>query len=231
MQKNMWILAGILLVLSACNDNKNTKETDSSLEEATKQLPQQATTEKAKVTASLERPDTVIYSKDSLQYLVFDSFELVSYQVAADTLQLVSTSNFLYYPFGRYSAISAFKAKNPLFTFVKETDPTDNTVNLYRGIYDNNFIKLFLDDEKGALEVVSGRVNDSKIRLNEGILVGMKKREFFSRIFKKPSIIEKADIKVVELISGLEGIHHYYTFRNDTLARIDFNTNYQFNKL
>lgn len=225
MHKNIFASVITSLALSACNSHNEAIVNQSDSKEQVSQRPENSSTPSAP-----DADGAIIYSDDSLQYLALDSFELVSYQIVSDTLQLVSTNNFLYYPLGKLHTISSLKTKYPSIILKKEIDLFDNTADIYRATLDDSFIKIFLDDEKKTLEIVSGIIISPKIIINDNIKIGMKKRGFFTCFFSKPSSVEKKDIKVVELISGLDGIRHYYTFQGDTLVKIEFDTDYQFDK-
>lgn len=217
----------VSLLFGACN---NSSETSSDRLSA-KAIDSPRHNVAASPNRAAELADTISYSSDSLQYLALDSFELVTYELATDTLKLVSTSNFLYYPFGSFSSVSALKKAGLKFAFQQESDASDTSVQIYRATFANSFVKLFQDDEKKKLEIVSGRILNKEIKLINGIRIGTSKRSFFSSFFKKPSTIEKTDHKVIELISGLDGIRHYYAFKNSVITSIKFDSDYQFNKL
>jgi|GEM_PF-895906 len=213
MRTNVFGFALLLSALGACT---STPETG------------QVTAPAAESPAAAGRAD-VAYSPDSLQRLAQRSFELVEYHVRADTLQLVSTSDFLFHPFGRLATIQEFQRQNPAWSFQKVTDPADAAAVLYRCAYNNSWLKLFADGEKKALEIVAGHVTTLEAPLANRVVVGMSKREFFATFLRQPSTLE-AGSRVVELESGLDGIRHYYTFQQDKLTSIDFDSDYQFSK-
>lgn len=233
MSKHPFALLLAIYLLSACSSHP-----DSAAQRgATEQAPADST----RLVAAAGQPSTisdgnmnaadpVAYSSDSLQYLARESFELLSYRTTPDTLQLISTSPFLFYPFGKHATVTSFKKQYPAFVLKRKTDAFDASAVLYRGTAANDFVKLFMDDEKKTLEIVSGKVLGPELHLINGIAVGMSERAFFKLFFKQPSIIEKSGARVVELISGLDGIQHYYVFQSGVLMRIEFDTNYQFNK-
>ena len=169
-------------------------------------------------------------SSDSLQQLALDSFELIDCRPTPDTLYLVSTSDFLFYPFGSTSTLKAFGQRYSEFTFQPETDPADPTVRLYRGTLPGGFVKLFADDDKQDLALVAGRLTAPGLRLANGLTVGMAQRAFFATFFREPPRAGLLAPKVVTLVSGLDGIRHYYSFTDGRLARIEFDSDYQFNK-
>lgn len=224
MRQNICVLVMALTIVSACNSRPEAVTSNSLPEERASSSPEQN-----QASSAASSPTTgSTYAGDSLQHLALSSFELVSYRQTNDTLQLVSTSDFLYYPFGNSSTIQAFRQKHPTWTFAKETDRTDPTAILYRGTTRNGFIKLFADSEKKSLEIVAGDLSGPGIKLANGLAVGATRTAFFMPFFNQPATLPHS--RVVALISGLDGIRHYYTFRADTLARIVFETDYQFDK-
>ena len=230
MSKHVFSLLVALLPLSACDQRKPANEPEAAPQPSFREPPAKPVPEQSAPSTQDERAASINYSKDSLQYLALDSFELLTYRETTDTLQLVSTSPFLYYPFGEFPSLPAFQKNFPLLAFKRKTDQSDTSAKIYRGVFKSTFIKLFLDEEKKALEVVSGHIFTSEVKLVNGIATGMKKRAFFARFFKKPSTVEQNTQQVVELVSGLDGIRHYYTFKDDTLEHIHLDTDYQFDK-
>lgn len=223
MSKLAFALIMVLLLLSACNGRDESAIHQTSPRKIKPPIPTEVTDQAV--------ANTVTYSSDSLQYLARENFELLTYRTTPDTLQLVSTSSFLFYPFGHLATVTAFQRRQPKLTLTQESDGIDTSVRLYRGTFKNSFVKLFLNKEKNAIEMVSGHLYGPEIKLVNGIEVGMSKRNFFAIFFKKPAAIEKGNVNVIELISGLDGIQHYYIFRNNVLERIEFDTDYQFSKL
>ena len=132
----------LVLILSACNSRPDTvvQRAVAKPESAASPDPLAATgqsgTNSAATTAAA---DTVAYSGDSLQYLARPSFELLSYRLTPDTLQLISTSPFLYYPFGKQASVASFKKQYPSFVFKRQTDSFDSSAVLYRGVAPNGF--------------------------------------------------------------------------------------------
>ncbi|KAA8482591.1 hypothetical protein BDE36_4384 [Arcticibacter tournemirensis] len=174
--------------------------------------------------------ETAVTLKDSLKNLAKKDFELVELSTKGDTLNIVSTSAFLYYPLGKFRSIDDFSKTFKNLNVTTEHDVTDSSIVLNRASGDGCFIKLFKDSEKNALEIVSGRIINDQVKLVNGIGTGMNKVDFLKIFFKDvpPNEIEK--VKVIKLISGLEGISHVYVFSPDRLILLYFDTDYSFNK-
>jgi hypothetical protein len=148
-------------------------------------------------------------------------FELIDYRLSTDTLTLISTSDFLYYPFGIFKDNKALKKKYP------------NLFNLKNGlpylIFEDSYVKFLFDDDKKRLETVYAKIISPEIQLRNGIVTGMSKLEVLTRFFdSKPD--NTYGLKVLTLESGLLGMWHYYTFDNDVLTSILFDTDYQLDK-
>jgi hypothetical protein len=177
-------------------------------------------------------PEKVIPT-DSLAYFSYDK-KVISVELKWDTLNIVTTNQFAYYPFGKYFSIEEFN--NYLNSFnldVEQQYPNNDTLLDLRVLYNLSYrdtkIKVLSDPENKTIEIVSGKILDPELKLVNGFQVGMTKAAFIDSLFsKKPADFSK--IKVVEIESGLMGIWHYYIFEHDTLKSILLDTDYQFNK-
>jgi len=96
--------------------------------------------------------------------------------------------------------------------------------------FKKSFIKLFKYDNKSYIEIVSGKFSDPEIILINGIKIGISKTDFLKMFFKDFSANQIDGVKVIKLISGLEGISHVYVFTNGHLIYFYFNTDYTFDK-
>lgn len=145
------------------------------------------------------------------------SLEIISSLLKEDTLSIVSTSDYLYYPFG--------KEKKPVDLETGEKvifSKIGDDMYLYKN--NCNILKLYLSEQTDLLEIVDGEINNADIYLDNYIHVNMSKAEFYSyfqfEYDKHPNIIE--------MESALEGIWHYYHFKNDTLRCIIIKSDYSF---
>jgi hypothetical protein len=168
---------------------------------------------------------------DSLSRLVRPDFELVELNVSGDSLLLVSTNEFLYYPFGKFTDEHAFNIKNKIFTdrstLIVDNDDVGPKIKLSR--FDCNASSIItIKSESNALEIVKGSIRDKGIELVNGVFVGMKKDAFLSKFFIATVTKELKKVNTIVLESGLQGIWHYYYFKDDILDRIQFRTDYSF---
>lgn len=151
-----------------------------------------------------------------------ESLELNAYTFTGDTLKLVASTKFLYYPFGEFHHVKELK-KVFVHTQYKEKDGLPYVFNT------NSYIKFFYDTDKDSFELVYGKITNPNFEMTNGIKVGMTKKELFNTYFT--TTIDKMDsIKVLTVESALVGIWHYYTFENNILVSICLDTDYQFDK-
>jgi len=155
MSKSVSVLLFAFLSLSACSNQHETpidQKTDVKQGSSQQHSSTEATDQPVAV-SQIADDDTLAYSSDSLQYLALNSFELLTYRVTPDTLQLVSTSDFLYYPFGKLTTVADLQKRLPAVMFKRESDRTNPSAKIYRGVIDNAFVKMFFDEEKRRLEI------------------------------------------------------------------------------
>jgi len=177
-------------------------------------------------------PEKVIVT-DSLVYFSYDK-EVISTELKWDTLNIVTTNQFAYYPFGKYFSIEEFN--NSLKSFilgVEQQYPYNDTLLdlrvLYNLTYKDSKIKVLTDPDNKTIEIVSGKILNPEVVFVNGFQVGMTKAAFIDSLFSI-NPVDFPKIKVVEIESGLMGIWHYYKFEQDTLKSILLDTDYQFNK-
>lgn len=177
------------------------------------------------------------YSKVDLKSSNNRDTDLIESKIIGDTLCIVSTSPFLYYPLGVYNSIDNF-SKNYGLTMDEKTEydysyndsTTDKTV-IYRLSFGNSFIKFLKDDEKNKLEIVSGKVKNKEIYLTNGITIRINiSNNFIKKFITDINSDQIKSINIVKMVSGLTGIWHYYFFKGDTLNYFYFDTDYQVTK-
>ncbi|MDD3893277.1 MAG: hypothetical protein PHE03_13345 [Bacteroidales bacterium] len=142
--------------------------------------------------------------------------EMIESSIKQDTLSIVSTADYLYYPFN--------KTVEPALYFSNVKSEIQNNNGIYLLDYKNSFLRLVLSDETGILEIVEGKIVDENILLNDYIHVNMSKSDFASYF----GLQLDNTIHVVEMVSGLLGIWHYYYFKNDVLDCIYIKSDYIF---
>jgi hypothetical protein len=155
------------------------------------------------------------------------------YQIVKDTLLILTDDDFLDYPFGCFKQLEKLKHRLNYLDYKQEVyDEKGEIVKLERFYSGNNFIKFYyverFIDNKTRFEIVSAKINDKDILLENGIHVGMNKEEFFSYLPKSIKF-DTSKIKVVKLYWDVLGVSHYY-YINDTLTSITINTDFQVDK-
>jgi hypothetical protein len=174
--------------------------------------------------------DVNILKRNAIKDIDLDKLKIIK-----DTLWITSTSDFLYFPFGLFKSISEFKKRFKLAWKQNiEEDRSDEipryNYKVYKMIFKNSFVKLFKDDEKNEVEIVSGKIINPELLLTNQIKIGIDKKVFLLKFFNKTpeTILDK--INVVKLESGLLGMWHYYKFKDNILQEIIFKTDYLFNQ-
>jgi hypothetical protein len=172
-----------------------------------------------------------LVSIDSLQlYSQYDEM-MTTTNLVNDTLKFLTTDSIAYFPLGVFENIEDLTKKYNFFKVEKELqypykDSTMQIITIYNLIFSNSKIKVFPSQVNIKVNIIYGEIVDSKIVLTNGIEVGQSKSTVLKKFYSKlPENYEK--INVIELESGLEGIWHYYDFKNDQLTSIKFDTDYR----
>jgi len=151
-----------------------------------------------------------------------------------DTLSILSSGWFFYYPLGMFHNLTTLRNRLKLLNFKKEYVPDETSPSgktpLYRFYNDNSFVKYIYQPDTKNMEIVSGEITDPSIILRNGTKVGMDKTDFLDLYFSRDTHNATKKINVVEFISALDGMWHYYNFKNDKLYSICFDTDYQVDK-
>jgi hypothetical protein len=146
---------------------------------------------------------------------------------ADDTLLIVSSSDFAYYPFGRIKDSAALL--HSVLKDFKATEITHDTLSF--GTFDltlnTNKIRLLFNNDPGTSPqvdyfIMKGEINDKSATLANGIKVGMDKKDFFNTFFD--SFPEKVftGCNIVVIQCCVDDVDQYYTFKNDILQSIKF---------
>lgn len=188
--------------------------------------------EKRKDSLAVESTQTSIESPSSG---IEDDFEIIEYSIAGDTLRIVSTSNFLYYPFGCYVGAEEFLER---YLFMKKSeeqgsfigDTPVSKIALYRFSFNNSYVKFLHDGEKNRMELVGARITDEEVLLDNRVKIGITKADFINRFTNEIGSEQIKNVTVIEFISGALGVWHYYFFENDTLTSFYIDTDYQLDK-
>ena len=141
-----------------------------------------------------------------------------------DTLVVVSPGQAVFYPFGRAATARALTASYPLFAVQKGVshyrgDPYPYTLLQFR----KSAVKFYDDSEEGA-EVVAGHIADPEISLLNGIRIGATLSEVLRAYFVAVPLEKVRGIRIVRVVSALDGIIYHYSFRDNQLISIDFDS-------
>lgn len=152
-----------------------------------------------------------------------------------DTLNLVSCSNYVLFPFGvikdksdlKISVLKKFTIANSKRNAFVNYDISQDTLwyeslELKSGI---NELTLFLDNDPEASihsNISHGKIYNSNVDFINNIRIGISINEFYKTFFDVfPSELEK-EFKVIEVESCVNSIKHIYSFENGKLSSVKF---------
>jgi hypothetical protein len=144
-----------------------------------------------------------------------------------DTLDLVTCSDYVYFPFGK------IKNKTELKTSIlKDFNIVNKTDSLDSGIFELQILKinsskliLFFDNDPEATissYIIKGEINDKNVRFVNKVAIGMSKKDFINEFFDlfPNELIDKYNVIILE--SCVSGLNHVYTFKDKKLTSIRF---------
>lgn len=102
----------------------------------------------------------------------------------------------------------------------------DEPQTIYKLIYKDSFIKVYLNSYKENFDIISARIIDKELLLANKITVGMCKYDFFNTLFNN---IIQSDIDIIEIFRNgdeLGEIDQIFIFKNDTLSEIIIKSDY-----
>jgi hypothetical protein len=174
------------------------------------------------------------FSADVFKASAKEDFELIECFINKDTLELVSASSALYYPFGQYSTIQAFADQNQAEQFATVEEYTYQNASLeketlYRLTYSKGYLKVFLNEETDKVEIIAARI-EAKPHLINGIQTGQAAKELLKQFFTHLPDQGLEQLKVIKLTSGVTGIWHYYLLEEGRIKTIIIDSDYQFEK-
>ncbi|EKJ90379.1 hypothetical protein QR305_00626 [Bacteroides finegoldii] len=150
--------------------------------------------------------------------------DIISIEMKKDTLCVITTDLFLYYPFGEHTSMSGF-SKNLDMPIVETFDSIGVAVLVKDGIR----IKAFYDPcgDSHKVEIVFAQI-DKKVKFERNVNIGMEKEAVFEslNIPIASDIFQK--INVLSLISGLNGVIMNFMFKNNSLKSVRIITDYIF---
>lgn len=179
---------------------------------------------------------TSSYKKVTEEPSLKEYAELIEYKKHGDTITIVSTDKFLYYPFGSFNSAVEFEDKYDLKmdkqveSSYPDGDTTQAKRDIYKYIINNSYIKFLLYEDQKKLEVLSGKIYDKNICLVNGVKLGIDKENLIHMFVRNINQEDIENVNVVELESGLTGIWHYYTFKDNILIFFCFDSDYQLPK-
>ena len=181
----------------------------------------------SKVIDTLAKQDTASLRK-LLEKSQKPTAEIAEVLFNEDTLKIVTGITHLYYPFGKHSDIKDIE-KSILNSSVKNIHlinfQAQDSTAITQITTPLSVIKFFYDDEQLRQEIVSADIRDSNFHFLNNIRIGMSKDELLKILFSKPPAVT---VNTIKLISGLDGIKHYYLFKDDKLTEIKMVTDYTF---
>lgn len=145
-----------------------------------------------------------------------------------DTLTITTTGWEFYYPFGKIKNLSKLKSVFAGYKYAEET--TDNSLVLHRFYKDSSFVKFIKSDDGDSYEIVSGLINSNDLIIDNHIAIGMSQENFYKLFFKQNVANYLEGVKIIEIITTVRGVWHYYVFSGGKLLYVKFSTDYQVNQ-
>ncbi|MBK6965849.1 MAG: hypothetical protein IPH20_18460 [Bacteroidales bacterium] len=155
----------------------------------------------------------------------FNSF--IDFQ--GDTLGIVTCAEYVYSPFGTMNNKTDLKTGNLRnFVTVDKIEKTDNgELEFQKLTLGLNRIIVFFDHDPESSKssyVIKGEIFDNRVVFENNIKIGMTKKSFIDQFFDyfPENLINNYQTIVFE--SCVEAITHTYTFRNDRLESVKFDS-------
>jgi hypothetical protein len=142
--------------------------------------------------------------------------EIEEKSICFDTLKIVSANcTLLYYPFGIYNNIEIFLSSLPKETVI-EKQIKINGMETYHIQFSSNNIEVLVGDDycgknNSAINIINAVIENDTIEFVKFVKKGITKQSFV-RMLNLENTDNFKEIKVIEFISVLSGIWHYYTF-------------------
>jgi hypothetical protein len=168
-----------------------------------------------------------------------NEYEIQSVSLCSDTLKLLSSSQVLYYPFGRFSSIISFEKSYPekfvktVEKCIKSLEVPGQTDTLFRFSFKESYIlAIDIDNtedykfKKDEMVITKAKITNKEIKLQNGDSIGIPKDLLLRYFFTEYKGLNK--IKVVELVRALDGVWIIYTLSNNLVVKIDILTDYKF---
>ncbi len=153
-------------------------------------------------------------------------------KVFIDTMIVYSLADYVIYPIGKWENVEQY-ITNTQLQWYRESgykryfDSMTVSVNTLRRL-DDSYFDVYRSITTGRVEMISGRITDPEVVLDNGIHVGMSKEEVFGILFKRFPKSYVADINVLKVISGAGEVGEIYTFRGNKLRHIGIISKYKY---
>ena len=154
------------------------------------------------------------------------SFNIGLLSVYGHSMSFCSNSNLTYYLLGYSLSENTLRSKYgaELLKIVEELEFNDTIQIVNKYIVNNSFFKIHYDQSKDIYRLACASIKNPEIKILYGINIGMKKEDFFAKLFEESKDVDFSKIDTV--LNGSEdgGISQYYLFKNDTLSDIVVNS-------
>ena len=153
-------------------------------------------------------------------------------KVFTDTMTVYSLADYVIYPIGKWENVEQY-ITNTQLQWYREVgyknyfDSMTVSVNTLRRL-DDSFLDMYRSITTGRVEMISGKITDPEVVLDNGIHVGMTKDEVFRVLFKRFPKSYIADVNVLKVISGAGEVGQIYTFRGNRLRHIGIISKYKY---
>jgi hypothetical protein len=173
--------------------------------------------QKRDTTKAIKISEYLIYTKSDFKFstLIKDS---------NDTLDIVSCSDFVFYPFGLITDKNDLKSSILKSFYIIDTiEQSDTEVQILK--YNTSKILFYFDHDPEASTssyIWKGQVYDKEIKFSNNMSIGISKSDFFNLFFDTfPSeLMSRFDVIIIE--TCVTGIHQVYNFKNDKLISVRF---------
>lgn len=186
---------------------------------------------------SIPVDSTISFKIDNYWVTPKRSFEFNSVgNSSKDTLDLVTCSDYVYFPFGKLtdkSSLPTSLLKD--FTITHFTRDTFTDTNISPSFLEwsesldlqlgDNKLKLFLDNDPEATThgyIRGGQIVNNKVSFLNGIKIGMNTSDFYRVFFDDFPVDLNKKYTVVKLESCVEDVIHIYTFNSGQLFSVKF---------
>jgi hypothetical protein len=164
-----------------------------------------------------------------------DSLKIKDIKINRDTVELISTDEYLYYPFGKFKNLDQLTGYLKNLKHLNEycytyNDSTTKKIKLETFTLNNSYIKICLNEDEKVYQIVYAKIINKDILLRKNIHVGISKENFIKIFSRRMNYEQIKNIHVIKLVSGLLGVWQYYYFTNNTLTSIIIDSDYQLNK-